>query len=198
MSDQNMSAGPSTSATEPIEQPGSLSATAATPQPTNAAVPAEVVLPQPVSPATPVETATSQPVSSAVPAEPAAQTALIVDDNWHNRNIFKIALESVGYKVMESADGVEGIATLENQTFDLLVLDLQMPNVDGRKVLQTVKAQPFHSKMSVLVVTANAHMATDDISNLADYIMYKPIDVVEFSGFASRLKHSKEPSQPVK
>jgi CheY-like chemotaxis protein len=139
----------------------------------------------------------TSPVIPSTTTESAAQTALIVDDNWHNRNIFKIALESVGYTVMESADGVEGIAALEHKTFDLLILDLQMPNVDGRKVLETVKDQPIHTKMRIIIVTANAHMATSDIDTLADYIMYKPIDVMEFSGFAKRLKQPVQPTPPV-
>lgn len=115
-------------------------------------------------------------------------TALVVDDNFYNRQIFHIALESVGYTVSESEDGVQGTTLLDTQTFHLLILDLQMPTLDGRAVLQIVKANPLHKNMRVIVVTANAHMATDDVDQMADYIMHKPIDVVEFSEFVRRLK----------
>ena len=117
-------------------------------------------------------------------------TALVVDDNFYNRQIFHIALESVGYTVSESEDGVQGTTLLDTQTFHILILDLQMPTLDGRAVLQIVKANPLHKNMRVIVVTANAHMATDDIDQMADYIMHKPIDVVEFSEFVSRLKRT--------
>lgn len=115
-------------------------------------------------------------------------TALIVDDNFYNRHIFHIALESVGYTVTEMEDGLQGTALLQEQTFHLLVLDLQMPAMDGRTVLKQVCRQPLHVNMHIIVVTANAHMATDDIDLMADYVMFKPIDVVEFSEFARRLK----------
>ena len=120
-------------------------------------------------------------------------TALIVDDNFYNRHIFHIALESVGYAVTEMEDGLQGTALLRDQTFHLLVLDLQMPTMDGRAVLRHVRGQPLHENMHIIVVTANAHMATDDIDLMADYVMFKPIDVVEFSEFARRLKRISVP-----
>ncbi len=115
-------------------------------------------------------------------------TALIIDDNWFNRDIFRIALESAGYVVTETDNGSEGMRILGEQTFHLLILDLQMPNIDGRTVLRSVREQPLHKKMNVVVVTANAHMATSDVDALADHVMYKPINVVEFSEFVRRLK----------
>lgn len=120
--------------------------------------------------------------SSTVPA------ALIIDDNFYNRHIFHIALEAVGYQVVETEDGIAGLSTLETQPFHLLVLDLQMPVMDGRAVLNKLRTQDRYRDMHIIVVTANAHMATSDIDDLADYVMYKPIDVQEFSEFARRLK----------
>jgi CheY-like chemotaxis protein len=122
--------------------------------------------------------------------EPAKEifSALIIDDNWFNRDIFRIALESAGYIVTQFDNGMDGMNILKNQTFSLLVLDLQMPIVDGRTVLHSVRAQDLHENMHVVVVTANAHMATQDVDRLADYVMYKPINVTEFSEFVRRLK----------
>jgi len=124
-------------------------------------------------------------------------TALIVDDNFYNRHIFHIALESVGYAVTEMEDGLQGTILLRDHTFHLLVLDLQMPMMDGRAVLKQVRGQPLHENMHIIVVTANAHMATDDIDLMADYVMFKPIDVVEFSEFARRLKRISVPAPKV-
>ncbi|HLY27622.1 MAG TPA: response regulator [Aggregatilineales bacterium] len=115
-------------------------------------------------------------------------TALIVDDNFHNRHIFRIALEAVGYTVDESEDGLMGIERLNRECFHLLILDLHMPKMDGQQVLRTLRKDPRHTQMQVVVVTANAHMATDDVSELADFIMVKPIDVVQFAELAKRLR----------
>jgi CheY-like chemotaxis protein len=134
--------------------------------------------------------------TSPTPASLPPPTALIVDDNFYNRQIFQMALESVGYKVSESEDGIQGTNVLKNETFDLLVLDLQMPEMDGRAVLKTVREQDMHRKMRILVITANAHMATGDVDDLADYVMFKPINVMEFSEFARRLMDNRPKAVP--
>jgi CheY-like chemotaxis protein len=114
--------------------------------------------------------------------------ALVVDDNWYNRDIFRIALETAEYSVTEAEDGVQGISILEKQSFHLMVLDLQMPGLDGRAVLSKVRTMPRHKGMRIVIVTANAHMATDEVDALADFVMYKPIDVMEFSRFLHRVR----------
>jgi CheY-like chemotaxis protein len=113
---------------------------------------------------------------------------LVMDDNFHNRYIFRIALEQKGYYVEEAENGSEGLKLLQDQSFDLLVLDLQMPLIDGVTVLRELHNMPLHRSMRVLVVTANAHMATGEVTDLADYVMYKPINVIEFAEFAERLR----------
>ena len=120
-------------------------------------------------------------------------TALIVDDNWYNRDIFRIALENAGYTVTTAENGSEGLAFLEQQPYNLMILDLQMPGIDGETVLRQVRANPQFKAMRIVVVTANAHMATTDVDNLADHIMYKPIDVVDFAQFTNRLRASFRP-----
>jgi CheY-like chemotaxis protein len=116
--------------------------------------------------------------------------ALVMDDNFHNRHIFRIALETVGFQVSEAENGVEGLKILEEKTFPLLVLDLQMPLMDGITVLKQLRDMSLHRRMRVIVVTANAHMATGEVTELADFVMYKPINVVEFAEFAGRIKKS--------
>lgn len=119
----------------------------------------------------------------------AVPEALVVDDNFHNRNIFRMALEEVGYDITEAENGAEGLDVLAQRTFNLLVLDLQMPLIDGITVLRELRLEPIHQAMRVIVVTANAHMATGEVTDLADYVMYKPINVVQFADFAKRLKN---------
>lgn len=115
-------------------------------------------------------------------------TALVVDDNFYNRDIFRFALESAQYEVTEAEDGEHGLKLLENQHYNLLVLDLQMPGINGLDVLKQVKQDPKHAKMRIIVITANAHLATNEVDKLTDHLMFKPIDVVGFSHFVTRLK----------
>jgi CheY-like chemotaxis protein len=122
---------------------------------------------------------------------PTLPMALIADDNPDNRNICRIVLENAGFQVTEALDGEQAIQTLEKQTFMLLLLDLQMPNVNGRSVLHWLRARTpadTRRRMQVVVITANPHWVTDEIDTLADYVMQKPIPIVPFSQFVTRIK----------
>ena len=122
-------------------------------------------------------------------------TALVVDDNYFNRDLCTLALEHVGYEVFEAKDGLEALKVLETQSFGLLVLDLAMPELDGAGVIRQIRQKEMYSSMTVVVLTANHHMATDEIDLSADYLMLKPIDVNDFAQFAQRLvNHKKKPS----
>jgi CheY-like chemotaxis protein len=113
--------------------------------------------------------------------------ALIVDDNYYNRDVAGLALKHAGYEVMEAEDGREALNILDKNNFDLLLLDLAMPEVSGMGVLQELRTQPQHKKMCVIIMTANPHMAMGEIDTMADFTMYKPIDVMEFTRFIQRL-----------
>src|SRR4051794_3457737 len=97
-------------------------------------------------------------------------SALVIDDNEFNREIFRLALESADYTVEEVRNGVEALDVLSRRRFDLAVLDLQMPFLNGAAVLQAVRLDPIHGRMKVIVATANPHMAMDDVQELADYV----------------------------
>jgi CheY-like chemotaxis protein len=114
-------------------------------------------------------------------------SALVVDDNAFNREVFTLALDSLGFKTIEASNGLEALAILEHSTFNLMVLDLRMPVMDGGAVLKKLRVDPRHDAMIVVVATANPHMAAD-IEILADYIVYKPVEIPDFAALIGRLK----------
>lgn len=120
-------------------------------------------------------------------SETTTATALIVDDNYFNRDLCILALEYVGYKVSEAQNGLEAVKILENQTFDLLILDLEMPELDGVGVIRKISDKAAHEAMSVIVMTANHHMATEEVDSNVDFVIYKPIDVKEFAHLVERI-----------
>jgi CheY-like chemotaxis protein len=119
---------------------------------------------------------------------PPTYSALVLDDNFFNRDLFRIALESVGYCVTEVEDALLGHEMLQKQTFNLVILDLQMPKMDGGTILRAIRNLPLHDKMHIVVVTAESQRATDDVDEMADFVMLKPINVMEFAAFARRLQ----------
>jgi CheY-like chemotaxis protein len=118
----------------------------------------------------------------------AVSSAFVVDDNFFNRDLCRMALEHVGYEVHEADDGRNALSVLAQRSFDLLVLDLAMPDVDGLSVIRGVIDQPQHKKMSILVITAHSHMTSNIIDIGADYVLYKPFDIEAFAQLAERLK----------
>jgi len=114
-------------------------------------------------------------------------SVLIVDDEPLVRELFRLALQSVGFETFEAGDGEQALAFLRRRSFSLLLLDLQMPLVNGKTVLTSVRQMFLHEKMSIAVITADMLRATDEVHAIADRVMYKPVDMREFIEFARHL-----------
>ncbi len=118
-------------------------------------------------------------------------SALVVDDNFFNRDVCLLALKHVGYEVAEAENGLEAVNLLQGRQFDLLVLDLAMPEMDGIEVLRIISSETRFRDLCVMVMTANSHMAVHEEIERADYVIYKPIDIVDFGRLLERLKQSR-------
>src|SRR5665213_1489615 len=83
---------------------------------------------------------------------------LVADDESNIRLMLRTSLESEGYAVTEAADGREALREIQNHAPDLVVLDLNMPNVDGMQVLKQLKSMA-EPKPRVIVLTAFGSIA---------------------------------------
>jgi PAS domain S-box-containing protein len=79
---------------------------------------------------------------------------LVVDDDVESRELLARLLGTEGYSVRTAVDGQTGLAEIEREAPDLLVLDLMMPNTDGFSVLQAVREHPTTASLPVIVITA--------------------------------------------
>ncbi|MEP7291110.1 MAG: response regulator [Chloroflexota bacterium] len=119
-------------------------------------------------------------------------SALVVDDNYYNRDLCRLALEHAGYSVVEAESGQEALRILDQQTYDLLVLDLAMPDGNGIDVINEISHQSRHQAMPIIVMTANPHMATEEVELEVEFVLCKPIDVQVFTRFAQRLAKTRQ------
>ncbi len=115
--------------------------------------------------------------------------ALVVDDNWYNCDIFRIALERAGYGVEIAYNGRDGLELLLNKSYHVLVIDIQMPGIDGIGVLTEIKDKPFRKEMYILVVTASAYVGAESLDQLCDMVMFKPVRVSDLTSFLERIKN---------
>ncbi len=81
-------------------------------------------------------------------------TLLVVDDNPNNRDILKRHIERQGFRVKLASNGRLALELLEQQPFDLVLLDLMMPELDGFEVLQRMKASPTLNSTPVIMISA--------------------------------------------
>ncbi|WP_113906394.1 response regulator [Aliidiomarina celeris] len=82
---------------------------------------------------------------------------LLIDDSQTSRHYLRRVFESIGVsQIVEAADGRCAIEVLENQDFDLICTDYHMPEMDGRELAETVRMQPKHAHIPILMVSARA------------------------------------------
>jgi two-component system, sensor histidine kinase len=93
------------------------------------------------------------------PQSPLAGTVLLVEDNMVNRMIGAEMLKSFGVEVIEAEDGAQGVALLAHQRVDLVLMDIQMPTLDGYAATRHVRAREARlrlPRMPIIALTANA------------------------------------------
>ena len=93
---------------------------------------------------------------------------LLVEDNDINRMVASWTMQAWGVVVTEAENGSKGVAQFEQQEFDLVLMDIQMPGMSGLEAVALVRAHPEPSRagVSVLALTANA-FRTDHLRYLA-------------------------------
>lgn len=129
----------------------------------------------------------SQDEKNAVPSPSKVAKLLVVDDNENNRDMLSRRLRRRGYEVVLAEDGQQALDLIEVESFDLVLLDIMMPGVNGTEVLQTVRETRDAYSLPIIMVTANAQ-SEDVVGSLKlganDYVT-KPID---FPVLHARLK----------
>jgi len=105
---------------------------------------------------------------------------LVVDDNELNRDLLVRRLERDGHHVAAASDGAEALARLARETFDVVLLDIMMPGLDGFAVLERMQADPTLRQVRVVVVSADDAIdsVARGIENGADDYLTKPINPV--------------------
>src|SRR5262249_10441855 len=94
------------------------------------------------------------------PEPPARKRVLVVEDNGPNRVMLCRRLEKHGYVTVEARDGREALDQVRKHTFDLVLCDIMMPEVDGYEVLRELKADPDLQALPVIMISAVAEIAT--------------------------------------
>ena len=81
---------------------------------------------------------------------------LVIEDTEDNRQIVRDLLESAGYDLIEALDGIEGVAAAEREQPDLILMDIQLPGIDGYEATRRIRAVPALAAVPIIAVTSYA------------------------------------------
>ena len=118
----------------------------------------------------------------------AGEQVLIVEDNQRSMKLFRDVLTATGYRTLEATTGTQAVELAIEYAPDLVLMDIQLPDVDGVEALGRLRADERTAPVPVLALTAQA-MHGDREHFLAagfDGYLSKPVDVVELLGTVRR------------
>ncbi len=120
-----------------------------------------------------------------------SRTILYVEDNLDNRTLVKRILEAAGYLFIGTDNAADGIALAQLHHPDLILVDINLPEVDGLTMTQELKADAQFKKTPIIAITANVMRGDRERTLTAgcdDYIQ-KPIDVDHLPRQIARFLH---------
>jgi two-component system cell cycle response regulator DivK len=118
-----------------------------------------------------------------------AKTVLIVEDNELNMKLFHDLLEAQGYETLETREGLQALALARKHRPDLILMDIQLPEVSGLEVTKWLKEDEELSHIPVVAVTAFAMKGDEEriLQGGCEAYISKPISVVHFMDTVRRL-----------
>ncbi len=117
-----------------------------------------------------------------------AATILYIEDNIDNRTLVRRVLQIEGYRVMEAESGFKAFEILRSEIPDLVLMDINLPDMDGYEITTRLKQMPSLARVPVIAMTANV-MKGDREKTLAagcDGYLSKPIDIDTLPGQIAR------------
>jgi two-component system cell cycle response regulator DivK len=106
-------------------------------------------------------------------------TILYVEDNPDNRTLIRRVLMAEGYAVIDASNAIQALEKLEDGNTDLILMDINMPDMDGYTLTSKIKSMPAYNKIPIIAVTANVMRGDREKSLEAgcDGYIQKPIDI---------------------
>ena len=110
---------------------------------------------------------------------PGKSTILYVEDDFNNRTLVRRVLEAEGYQVVDAANANQAMGCLKEHKIDLILMDINMPEVDGYALTTRIKSVPEYAKIPIVAMTANVMRGDRERSLEAgcDGYIQKPIDI---------------------
>ena len=124
----------------------------------------------------------------------AGELILIIEDNEKNRKLVRDVLQVKGYRTIEAETAEEGLQLAAQQSPALVLMDIQLPGIDGITALKQLRADPQTKNMRVIAITASAmtHNRQTLLAEGFDGYQTKPISLKEFLGEVEKVLIEKQ------
>lgn len=123
----------------------------------------------------------------------ANELVLIIEDNEKNRKLCRDVLNVKGYQTIDSETAEEGLRLVREKKPNLILMDIQLPGIDGITALKQLRADPEMAHVPVIAITASAmtHNRATMLAEGFDGYQTKPITLKEFLGEVERVLATK-------
>jgi two-component system KDP operon response regulator KdpE len=113
--------------------------------------------------------------------------AFVIEDHKDIAEIFSMAVKDAGYEVEVIRNGRSALERLAQTVPDVVLLDLRLPEVEGKDILKSIRADERFCKTRVLLITAE-HQRADAIKEMADLVLIKPVSFIQLRDLVERMR----------
>ncbi|MFP4323478.1 MAG: response regulator transcription factor [Anaerolineales bacterium] len=112
---------------------------------------------------------------------------LVIEDDTDLLFLYATALAQAGFEVQQASNGKSALALLQKTVYDLLIVDLNLPDIHGSAIIEDVLASEVLDTDHIIVITANDHQLApvEDLGIM--HIMVKPVSMADVVGLVGRL-----------
>jgi len=127
-----------------------------------------------------------------MPSMTERRNILVVDDDEINRMVVRVLMERRNYRVMEAASGPEALDMVKDETFDVVLMDLSMPGMDGLETTRRIRSDAAGSQLPVVALTAHTSHKEQQMCLEAgmNAVLRKPFDSEQVDRLLGLLDHS--------
>ncbi len=111
------------------------------------------------------------------------KNVMVVEDNEKNRKLMRVVLKAKGYNIIEATTGEEALNLLKNQKPDIILMDIQLPGIDGLTLIKQIKASVVTKDIPIIAEAAYAMKGDDQkiLDTGCDAYVSKPVNTQELS-----------------
>lgn len=102
---------------------------------------------------------------------------LLVEDEFFTRDVLSLTLRRANFDVDVVEGGKQALACLEDQTYDVIIIDLHMPGLNGYDLIRIIREDEHLQHLNLVAITANPSAISSPEAQMADAFLTKPLDI---------------------